>query len=112
MKRKSVIQLFMGHWVMLIFVLSILPKHYLHDVFSKHTHVYTAIPANGEQYFAKAGVICDCLDLVVSSPYTPVEGISLPVAVCNYVVKHSALENHFHELPRYFFSLQGPPATA
>lgn len=97
---------------MLVFTFSVMPKHYLHDLFSQHIHTYNNVPDDGRQYIVQAGIVCDCVDLVVSSPYLSVDTIEWPVFQQTYHIKHSVVESHIYALPQYFFSLQGPPSLA
>lgn len=97
--------------VLMLFVFSITPKKYLHDLVANHTDFYSTY-AGSETAVHKAGINCDCEDLVVSTPFVEagIEEFNGQPKVCS-----SLLTPHhpFHYPTQYATKdSRGPPALA
>lgn len=57
-------------WVTLfLFLFSITPKRYLHNLFAKHEDVVLKVSADDREHLCKSGFQCDCDRLVSTSPF-------------------------------------------
>ena len=94
--------------MMMLFLLSITPKIFLHDLIANHKDSYYSLSST-ETQVTKKGIHCDCNSLVVVSPFLN-ESNSVSLTPPDYFVKYNCtLCNSFYSVNSYVFSLRGPP---
>ena len=95
-----------------IFVFSITPKQWLHDVITNHHDSRSPVSTDDKQSISISGFHCKCDNLVVQSPfinYEASEVINLP----EFPVLHQiAIASNFISSYHFFSSLRGPPSHA
>lgn len=112
MRGRSVIQKFLAFGLLLIFVLSITPKLYLHDICADHTDFYGYTSNSDDTVISKAGFNCECQDLVVTTPFIQSHfsaEFTLPPADAGFI---TASYQQFILTTQYTKDLRGPPGIA
>jgi hypothetical protein len=97
--------------MLLIFVFSITPKQYLHDLVVRHKDDYSIIEGKGLQV-AKIGFQCDCNQQVVQLPYLSEPDFRLPFISLQHFSVFLLYIQHYSSAEQRFSSLRGPPVTA
>ncbi len=98
--------------LLFLFVLSNTPRQVLHDLFASHTDNCQPLKKNDskEPQLARAGINCQCLNLVVENPFvetnTAVECCSPVFSIAKASVCYDAFYTAIADLP----SLRGPPS--
>lgn len=92
-----------------IFIFSITPKQWLHDIVTKHKDS-VFVSFDGKQSLSRTGFHCDCDNLVLQSPFINYNlnvEIRLPeIFVQRQLASISNIVSYYH----FFSSLRGPPS--
>ena len=98
--------------LLLIFIISITPTLYLHEIFAGHSDASIAIAKSPGEQVRAAGFACDCDSLVATSPFTEIfPGFVLRVASCYKPQILAPIPAHKTQ-PRPYLELRGPPESA
>ena len=92
-----------------IFVFSITPKQWLHDVITNH-HDSRSNAADDKQSVSTSGFHCKCDNLVVQSPfinYEASEVVNLPEF---FILHQTEIAGNLISAYHFFSSLRGPPS--
>jgi hypothetical protein len=97
--------------LLLLFMLSIMPKLYLHDIFATHQDL---IRNSGQTQpgIIKDGYSCDVNDLVATSPFTESEKVTVFNPEIDFAVFHTRYTSQIATAAPECFSLRGPPVLA
>lgn len=93
-----------------IFVFSITPKQWLHDIITNHHDSRSPVSTDDRQSISISGFHCKCDNLVVQSPFIIYEGpeaINLPEV---FVLHQTEISGNFISAYHLFSSLRGPPS--
>ena len=111
MRGQITIQRVLAFAMLLIFMFSITPKKYLHDLVADHTDFY-GLSLKGKATLSQSGLNCHAEDLVVSTPF--IESTGCP----DFSIKPLYKDSHATDLLfQYTQSLtakdsRGPPGIA
>ncbi len=109
-KHRLIRQLVAGAMLML-FILSIMPRLYLHEVFAAHKDLVENT-CQDQPTIGKDGFTCDLNDLVATSPFTETEtSIALNPEI-DFPVLHTRYTSQIATAAPECFSLRGPPVLA
>ena len=91
-----------------VFIFSITPKQWLHNVITDHKDSY-AVSIDGKAILTTTGFHCNCDNLVVQSPFINYD-LSAELNVPEFFVQHrfTAISNLI-STDHFFSSLRGPP---
>jgi hypothetical protein len=109
-KKNPVIQKRIAFLMVLLFLFSITPKKYWHDLLATHTDTYAAAAA-GEASLSPKGFNCHADDLVVNTPFlemAPAVETILPPA---YTARFLCWTTPIFPTPSKAKDSRGPPAV-
>lgn len=111
MQRVRIIKRFGAGILLLLFMLSIMPRLYLHDIFAAHQDIITNTSDAGPG-IVKNGYSCDINDLVATSPFTET-GKAITIQPDIYFpVLHTRYTSQIATAAPDCFTLRGPPSLA
>lgn len=96
--------------MLVIFVFSITPKRFLHNVFAKHTDSKSKTATGRPYQLTTSGYDCDCDNLVAESVFLGsinIFEIHLPSSFTFYISDNIS----FSSAPQIFSPLRGPPVV-
>lgn len=106
--RYKNITRYLSGFLLLVFVLSICPKSFLHNIFSKHIDSVLKKKSDSPLQLTAAGYNCDCDNLVAESSFVndPQE-FSFPIftSFSSYVINEAS----YSSISEFNSSLRGPP---
>jgi len=100
----------LSSFFLLVFLLGMTPKRFLHDLFAKHTDVSLSKSGEVPYRLNKAGFNCDCETLVAESVYVSHENLfffPLLTTFSPYIFK-DVVRSPFHHP---YNLLRGPPVN-
>jgi hypothetical protein len=107
-KRQNIKRLAAG-LLLFVFILSITPKQWLHDLVTNHKDSW-AVSFAGKQTITSTGFHCNCDNLVAESPFIYYDGPAEPGIAASFVLHQTATSGRIISSYHYFSSLRGPPA--
>lgn len=108
MFRSNHIIRFLSGFLLLVFVIGITPKKFLHDMFAKHTDVTSKLKNDKPFQLTTSGYNCNCDNLVAESTFThDLQVFSLPLftSFFNYISRDIS----FSSICKIYSPLRGPP---
>lgn len=111
MRGQLTIQRILAFVMLLIFMFSITPKKYLHDLVADHTDFY-GVSLKGKVTLSQSGFNCHTEDLVVSTPF--IESTSCPNFSIDPLYKESPYTDLLFQYSQSFITKdsRGPPSIA
>jgi len=108
---KSVyITRFISGLLLLVFVLGVTPKRFLHDLFAKHIDITSKKRSDIPFQLSKSGYNCDCDNLVAESTFVSNQQIfafPLFTSFSAYIFG----EISFCSISKIYYPLRGPPVN-
>jgi len=98
--------------LLLLFVFSITPKQFLHDLIVQHKDDYSSISKGSLPALNKVGFQCDCNNQVVQMPYIVHPDFQLSHPALDHFTTYHSLTFGYTSADTRFSSLRGPPAKA
>jgi hypothetical protein len=96
-------------FMLLIFIVGMTPRMFLHDIFSNHRHTYET--RSEHPGILPKGFQCDVKSLVAKAPFIEQEVFGIePLEVSHYPSFTEALIHFYHTGVFSDYSLRGPPA--
>lgn len=111
MQKHPAIRRFAAGVMLMLFVLSIMPRLYLHDVFASHKDIANDISQHLTT-IEKDGFSCDLNDLVATSPFTEASTTIVFNTEIDFPVLHTRYTSQIATAAPECFSLRGPPMLA
>jgi len=109
MYKNNAIKSLAGVLLLCIFLFSITPKQWLHDIVTHHKDSRT-VSFDGKQSLSIAGFHCDCDNLVVQAPFINYD-LAVEINTPEFIVQHqSIVVSNFISTYHFFSSLRGPPS--
>jgi hypothetical protein len=111
MRGQSIIQRTLAFTLLLIFIFSITPKQYLHDLVASHTDFYSDTH-NGKATVSQAGLNCHTEDQVVSTPFIETSCHLQLAIVPVFLDDTPSFFSFFYAPPLTTKDSRGPPSKA
>jgi hypothetical protein len=111
MYKNTVIKNVIAVLMLCVFVFSITPKQWLHDVVTNHKDSRSG-SIDDKQSISTSGFHCKCDNLVVQSPfinYEAPEVVNLPEFFVQY---QTSIVSNLISAKHFFSELRGPPAIS
>jgi len=108
MYNKPVIKSIVAALMLCVFIFSITPKQWLHDVITNHKDSWS-YSFDGKQILSPSGFHCNCDCLVVQSPFIYYNGPAEINAPLFFVLHQTATISNLISAHHFFSELRGPP---
>lgn len=110
MNLREIIRKLLASVILSIFVFSIMPKKFLHDLLSNHLDTLASSPVNDCTSHVNVAVFhCQCDNLVAESPFDEEQhifNVTAPVFILSHHIQYSYPYVYTAD---FFFELRGPP---
>jgi hypothetical protein len=109
--QQNIIRKSISAVLLLLFVLSITPKKFLHDIIADHVDItYSSDHHESGIHATGTGVACKCENLFAQPVFTVMDEpvfISAPLLFREFDL---VVDDTFHSFHQFFFAQRGPPA--
>ncbi|MDR6337102.1 hypothetical protein HNQ91_000124 [Filimonas zeae] len=111
LQKRADIKRVLALGILLLFAVSATPWQWLHTFIFPHAHAHLHEgPTDTKAHFAKTTVHCHCTHDFHPTPCIISNEVATVVYRASFQQRQAAQwVSHFYSIPRYFFSLHGPP---
>jgi hypothetical protein len=110
LQKKQTIRVILGSFLLLIFLISITPKKYWHDVLAQHNDSISWNKYADDHEVSKTGFNCDWNMQVATSPFTEQDEVKLPALPLVHERYYFFSNTSFYSSTIFHRALRGPPA--
>jgi hypothetical protein len=108
--KNPIIKVLLSCWLVILFIFSITPRIFLHDLIADHKDSYF-VSSSTDTQVAKKGIHCDCNSLVVDAPFFSESNYTHVNPLLFFIDHQYKINNCFYSVDAHVFSLRGPPAV-
>ncbi|HMO61434.1 MAG TPA: hypothetical protein PKC39_00235 [Ferruginibacter sp.] len=112
MQAPHTIGKYTAAFLLALFILGNTPRLWLHDAFARHTDCRANSADTAGKAITAQKPHCQCNDVVIESPFTPVASLHCSTPVTVFVKIQPAFSVHAVTVSPGQVLLRGPPTTA